>query len=411
MTATTWQPILLDELGERARAAIDRVAGDLGQLDPGTRPFGASVAGGSSGFAVLFNELARRGHEGAAEIAMAHVDASMDAVAEEPMPPSLYAGFVAVAWMMSLLEGGVLPVSEDPPAAELEEVLLRFLERSPWPYEYDLVSGLVGFGVYALRRRDDAFGKQAIATLLLRLEEIAVRDGRTTAWFTPAPMLPEHQRREYPDGYFNAGLAHGIPGVIGLLGQVAAVEGNLMATSLVDGAVRWLGAHRLAPGAPSRFPGTVSPDGTGKPSRLAWCYGDAGIAAALHVAGSAMGRDDIVEEAVSALRASAERPHELAGVADAGLCHGAAGLAHIYNRFFQATGDELFLREAIHWFNDALDRAVPGDPLGGFQGWTIDGFEPDPGLLTGSTGVALALLAATADAPPEWDQLLLVSPV
>ena len=35
-------------------------------------------------------------------------------------------------------------------------------------------------------------------------------------------------------------------------------------------------------------------------------------------------------------------------------------------------------------------------------------WRPDPGFLTGSAGVALALLAATTAVRPEWDRVLLV---
>ena len=411
MTAGNWQPVLEGELADRALAAIDRVSTDLGRLDPAARDFGASVAGGSGGFAVLFAELARRGSSGAADVARAHVDAAMDAVAAEPMPPSLFAGFISVAWVLSVLEGVVLEVPDEPPAGELEEVLLRFLERSPWPFDYDLVSGPVGFAVYALRRRDDPFGRAALATIMRRLEEIAVRSDAGAAWFTPGRLLPEHQRLEYPGGYFNGGLAHGIPGVVAIAGQVSAATGDPIAADLAEAGWRWLETQRLPAGSASWFPATVSPDGVGKPSRLAWCYGDPGVAAALHVAGTAMRRDDIVDAAIDGLRACAGRPHEHSGVFDAGLCHGSAGLGHIYNRFFQATGEELFLREARYWLSDALDRSAPGDTLGGFQAWTLDGYSPDPALLTGSAGVALALLAATGDAAPTWDELLLVAPV
>jgi hypothetical protein len=33
----------------------------------------------------------------------------------------------------------------------------------------------------------------------------------------------------------------------------------------------------------------------------------------------------------------------------------------------------------------------------------------DPGLLTGASGIALALLAATTDMEPAWDRMLLVA--
>ncbi len=67
-------------------------------------------------------------------------------------------------------------------------------------------------------------------------------------------------------------------------------------------------------------------------ARLAWCYGDPGIAASLMAAAGAAGRPDWYRVAVDVACRAAARDLALAGVKDSGICHGAAGLAHIFNR-------------------------------------------------------------------------------
>ena len=47
---------------------------------------------------------------------------------------------------------------------------------------------------------------------------------------------------------------------------------------------------------------------------------------------------------------------------DAGLCHGAAGLAHLYNRMFQASRDERFAAAARCWFQRTLELRQSGQP-------------------------------------------------
>lgn len=42
-----------------------------------------------------------------------------------------------------------------------------------------------------------------------------------TWWTNPAWLIPE-TREKCPRGYYNLGLAHGVPGVIGLLGRACA---------------------------------------------------------------------------------------------------------------------------------------------------------------------------------------------
>jgi hypothetical protein len=98
---------------------------------------------------------------------------------------------------------------------------------------------------------------------------------------------------------------------------------------------------------------------------------------------------------------------------DANLCHGAAGVAHIFHRLYRATADRRFADAARHWFGRTLAMRVPGRGFAGFRDY--DGSEggrtrwvTDPGLL-GAGGVALTLVAAVTGAEPAWDRLLLLS--
>ena len=104
------------------------------------------------------------------------------------------------------------------------------------------------------------------------------------------------------------------------------------------------------------------------------------------------------------------------GVRDACLCHGAAGLAHLFNRMYQATGDDVLRQAALQWYRHVLAQRRPGAGVGGFLGWggaSAGGpaWSPDPTLLTGAAGIGLALLAAACTDEPRWDEFLLVSPI
>lgn len=106
-------------------------------------------------------------------------------------------------------------------------------------------------------------------------------------------------------------------------------------------------------------------------------------------AGLVTGRDDWSAQATDiALRAAHQR--EGTPVADAGICHWSAGLSHLYNRFWQATGESAFLDAARHW----LER-TPGL----LARTTGDGF------LEVRAGVGLVLLAALG-IRPDWDVIL-----
>jgi hypothetical protein len=102
-------------------------------------------------------------------------------------------------------------------------------------------------------------------------------------------------------------------------------------------------------------------------------------------------------------------------VRDAGLCHGAAGLGHLFNRLYQATGHPELLVVARSWLERALAMRSLDRGVGGFVAWGPDAqgeldWRNDPSLLNGAAGVALALLAATTPIEPAWDRFLLLSP-
>jgi len=179
-------------------------------------------------------------------------------------------------------------------------------------------------------------------------------------------------------------------------------------------AVPWLLAHQNPPHLASRFSSFFSPGQEWEPSRLAWCYGDLGIAVALMTAARGAGERDWERAALEIARAAAARPMERADVSDPGLCHGAAGNLHLFNRLYQATGEPELAAAARVWLHRLLDMRQPGAGLGGFLVLLPDehqqrAWRADPGFLTGSAGIGLALLAAATPVEPAWDRLLLAS--
>lgn len=99
-------------------------------------------------------------------------------------------------------------------------------------------------------------------------------------------------------------------------------------------------------------------------------------------------------------------------VYDAGLCHGAAGVAHIFNRFYQDTHNEVFKEAALYWFNQTLEMDTFQDGLAGYKASISTSgteYENCTGLLEGIAGIGLALIGAVADFEPNWDECLLIS--
>lgn len=416
-----WCPLLTGRAAERAREAVAEVARNLpSRSETILRESPArhmSLAGGKAGFALFYGYLAEvTGEAEHTETAARYLDEATVYLTEQVTLPDLFAGFTGVAWVTEHLTGRIFEVGDGDPNEEVDEVLTGLLRQTPWREDYDLIRGLVGFGIYGLERLRGPSGRMLLEQVVARLDELAVREGDRVTWFTPPELLSQHQREVSPSGYFNVGLAHGMPAVIPLLARTAAFGvAEERARDLLTKSVRWLLDEKGKVGGGSCFPYTIGTDGSRVPSRLAWCYGDLGIAAALLDAAVVAGEAEWRDEALDIARRCAERTPEVAGDKDAGLCHGAAGIAHVFNRLYQGSGDERLAEAARGWFERVWDYHRPGESVAGFPSWnpgrfgTPPGWEADAGFLTGDTGVALALLAAISTVSPDWDRILAIS--
>ena len=415
----TWRLLLEGDLALRSLQAVEDVARALeSYAPPADDPRSPSLASGAAGEALLHAYLAlHNGDEHQAERAATRLETAAQVLATTVLPPGLYSGFSGIAWVAEHLQARLFePDPEDgDPNREIDETLLAYLSSLTEPDEYDLVRGFTGLGVYARERLPSPSGAELLERVIHRLAAQAETSPEGTTWFTPPNRLPDWQRESHPQGLYNLGAAHGIPAVIALLAiacrnDVAADR----ARPLLDGAVRWLLDRRLPAGKGSCF-GTAFVAGE-EPiaSRLAWCYGDPGIAATLLVAARAAGEPVWEDKALEVARAAASRPVERSFVRDAGVCHGAAGLAHLFNRFWQTSGEEVFRDAARFWIERTLELRSPGEGIAGFRAWhamagSTGQWAAVPGLLEGAAGVALVLLAAVSPVEPEWDRILLVS--
>ncbi len=430
MGSRLWRPLLEGDLADQAWEAVNAIAQALEAWSPGGDP-GASIGGGTAGVALFHGYLAKAMDveaEHHAERAEQLLEEAIEALATTPLRPSLYSGFTGIAWTVEHLSRLLGEEEQDDQVAsgaededmneEIDEALLTALGRSSWSGDYDLISGLVGFGVYALERVPRPSAVRCLEAIIDHLDESAEKNGQEVTWFTPPEMLPSLNREHSPHGHYNLGVAHGVPGVIALLADACRLGiREERARPLLEGAVRWLVSQPLTEQRGACYPSWVGPGIERRPSRLAWCYGDPGIAATLLYAARAVGAVEMEEWESAALKIAshaARAEPEDAGVRDAGLCHGAFGLAHLYNRIHQAGGGELFAEAARVWYRLGLEMRKPDGGIGGFAAWrpglnTEPGWEADPGFLTGAAGIGLALLAALTPVEPEWDRLLQVA--
>lgn len=410
----SWGPVLEGEVRDKALDAILDIASDLQkEIDQNLSSktiVSLSLNAGSSGHLLFFAYLDRlfpdRGYR---EVCVKLLHRIFDDLPALDISPSLYVGITGIAWAVREAVR-TLEMAEylgDEATNEIDRFLCDLVVSEALEYkDYDLIQGWVGIGVYAVSIAETKVGRQILSGVMDRLWISKESSATGYAWKTP-----EYWVKQTKQGQYNLGLAHGVPGVVCLLAAVLrSGYSSQNALKLLKGAVRWLHGNRLPSKALSSFSNF---SGSHIPSRLGWCYGDLGVAVSLHQAGLALHDPDIVREAIAlAKKAANRRGVDENNVLDACLCHGAAGVAHIFGRFFQASGDALFLDAARYWFNDAFKYRRPASGIGGFlmyepgnEAWVSDG-----GFLTGSAGIGLALISASSTMEPKWDFPMLVIP-
>ena len=280
-------------------------------------------------------------------------------------------------------------------------------------WQYDLISGLTGMGAYLLARRDDPASATALRAVVESLVVLASEEDGLPRWSSPPHLLDEYMLKSYPTGNLNCGLAHGIPGPLGLLALAyragVIVEGQAEA---IDRIATWLAGHHVEDEWGVNWSTGVpldTPDQASGPSRSAWCYGGPGVARALWLAGTALDHPGYRDLAIRTMEAVYRRPVAERRIDSPTFCHGVAGLLQITLRFAHDSGLPQFHEAARVLNGQLLDLREP-ETLLGYRSIEQEGRRVDqPGLLDGVPGVALVLLAAATGVEPHWDRVFLLS--
>lgn len=374
-----------------------------------------SLARGAVGTALLHIERAWTG-SGTWDIARAHIRRAAAGPVDAAEHAGLYYGAPAVAFILhaaadrhpryraavETLDQHVLHLAR----RRLATAAARIGRGESATFaEYDLFYGLTGIGALLLRRNPENDVLAGILRYVISLTQPYRRGGvEVPGWWVdhnPDEILPT------PGGHANFGMAHGAAGLLTLLALATArgcvVEGQHDAIAYLTGWFdhwrqdsadgpwwpQWVTREELRTGRPTQL-------GPGRPS---WCYGTVGITRAQQLAAIATGDPRHREAAEDAL-AACLTDTQLDLITEPGLCHGIAG---VYQTTYRAARDAQ---------NPAIAARLPAlaSRLTEHAN-TLSEQRDDRGLLTGHTGVGLALETTRNTTPPHtgWDACLLIT--
>ncbi|HEX6097613.1 MAG TPA: lanthionine synthetase C family protein [Thermoanaerobaculia bacterium] len=412
----SWRPLEAVGLESRVHSAFARVDAFLRQ--PPRHDHASSLARdtGLSGEHVgpalfyFYSHLSGVAPEDVSEQIERALNAAADAASAAAMRFSLYEGILGYAWMLEHLSP-IVGVEDSAFSEALDDAALAALGEED--LADDLITGTVGVGTYALERRTNATDVEAIlARVVARLETHSQPVGGGVAWPAHGSSLPA-DARDHREIVYILGLAHGVPGIVAFLARLHGEGlGGDPVTKLVEGALGWMRSQMRSAPSPAWFDHLAGPGSAiyaGR-SRLAWCYGDLSVAIAFALAATHFEQAAWMETARQIACTAALRSHDRSGVLDAGLCHGAAGVAHLFHTLWILTADDSIRDAAVRWYDDALTRLeTDANALRSFWPGENATWRDDRSFLTGASGIGLALMAAISPVPPRWSRLLLTS--
>ncbi len=273
---------------------------------------------------------------------------------------------------------------------------------------YDFLHGALGISWYLLKKGGH---QEFLSEFSKQLASISIKKGPEIYWQDVFSVNP----KEDPTTV-NLGLAHGMPGIIIYLAQaIKAGISEALNNELLEGAVNFILSQQLGDRS-NIFPSKVcpdSPENNQNKGRLAWCYGDLGIGFALLEATEALRSESLRNTANSILIKSAGRFEiEDTGLVDGGLCHGFAGVSHIYDLLYSRTGLGALQQASDFWFDALIKYIEEFGSISNFQ-YYFSGtrqFIHSKNYLMGATGVGLVILSKlNPELPKDWNQFLMLS--
>jgi len=322
----TWTTISNNELKRKLESKTSEIADVLLNM-PLESIESISLMSGKTGIALfLFYYAKFSGDKKCYHHAQLLISSIFDEINSGKTYYTFAGGLAGIGWTINHLnQYKLFETYDDDPLSDIDQFLYNMMMMEIRSGNYDYLHGALGVGLYFLK----VLNEKRSRSLKKLINELDKNSSKTEnggiCWISSMT----HDKEEKA---CNLGLSHGIASIIAFLGKAYAKNISKEKTGkLLSGAVNFLLRNEQDISKKlSYFPNWAVKDGNPQPSRLAWCYGDLGIASALFSAAKSTSNKVWEEKALEILRYSTKRTNLIENaVKDAGLCHGTAGIAHI----------------------------------------------------------------------------------
>lgn len=404
-----WEQIITNKNKiEATYLKLDLIASELENIPKSNNNL--SLFGGLGGVILFFSELTKLPYY---EKKKSYLFYLLDKIIndlenDENINYSLSNGVAGICWLFDhLIKNKTIEVdSKKFFSKDIEVYLSQCALNDLKENRYDYLHNGLGVFLYFSNKSRSNLAKYFFDQAIEHIEKSSIVEENRLGWLSENFLSKEE--------FFNFGLAHGIPSIISILTRIYKQKKNRNKISLlINKSINFILNYRNSPDELSIFPYAIGETNHIKSSRLAWCYGDLGIASTLWNYGKITNNSKWKKEAVNImLHSSKRRDLNSNMVLDAGICHGTSGIAHIFNRFYQETQIEKLKETSLYWYDETFKMSKFENGLAGFKTWQTEefgGWKNDYSFLEGVTGIGLSLVSSVSNSEPKWDQALLLS--
>lgn len=271
--------------------------------------------------------------------------------------------------------------------------------------DYDIISGVSGILSYTLNQNELASINEEIKNyLIFRCQDISLGKEIVPGFYIPQEnQFLEEDKKIFKNGNFNLGMAHGIPGILISLCKIYSRKREGKTEEAIrkcaDFLEMFLEKTEMRWGAYVSFETYLEGKIKSVATRDAWCYGTPGVSYALYIAGVVIKEKRYKDMAIRAMLSVTKN---LQGIYSPTFCHGFAGVAYIFLRFYEMTNIKEFQIFAKFLKNEIWKYYNETYPVG-FRNIENSQNTDQIGLLSGVSGVLLVLLAFEDIHRTRWD--------
>ena len=327
-------------------------------------------------------------------------------------------GFTGIGWLVHHLKNlNLLQRSEILDFNKLDkQIAFAMLEQGKIGY-LDYFSGALGYTLFFIQELNKSRIRY-LEKLVIEISKRKINILNSYAWLEFNPAVGTQSTTTV-----NLGIAHGMPSILSVLLQLyrKGIMPHLCEEMIIGGINFFLETGIFDdPEKGSIFPSAFNiheqNEKLSRQSRLAWCYGDLSILHLLIEIDNTFKLPAVKSVIAKMIIFECKRTNlEKNLVVDSGLCHGAAGVLHLFRRIKQKLScDSKWLIPQLdltiaYWTDLTLTKFKDNTGKYLTLDSTKNGYTTTYGLLEGMSGVGLVLLSMLLDTEKlKWDKVLLL---